>query len=75
MIEELEILEAPKPVIDSVSDILPTFEDYAPPVADTPAAKVAAATNQPADPALGRVMFQTSRNGLGPAEGSSRTMP
>lgn len=62
MIEELEILEAPKPVIDSVSDILPTFEDYAPPVADTPAAKVAAATNQPAAaPITEAQAFSTSK--------------
>jgi hypothetical protein len=63
MIEELEILEAPKPVIDSVSDILPTFQDYAPPpVADTPAAKVAASTNQPAaQPITEAQAFSTSK--------------
>ncbi len=33
------------------------------------------ATSQPLEPFLGLVMFQTSRNGLGPAEGSSRIMP
>src|SRR6185369_5632096 len=33
------------------------------------------ATSQPLVPALGLVMFQTSRNGLGPADGSSRIIP
>ena len=33
------------------------------------------ATSQPLVPLLGLVMFQTSRNGLGPAEGCSRIMP
>ena len=33
------------------------------------------ATSHPTLPVLGLVMFQTSRNGLGPAEGSSRIMP
>ena len=33
------------------------------------------ATSQPAEPSLGLVMFQTSRKGLGPADGSSRIIP
>ena len=33
------------------------------------------ATSQPLVPLLGLVMFHTSRNGLGPAEGCSRIMP
>jgi hypothetical protein len=62
-IEDLEILEAPRPVVDSVADILPTFEDYAPPsVADTPAQKVAASTNQPAaQPITEAQAFSTSK--------------
>lgn len=62
-IEELEISEAPKPIVDSVSDILPTLDDYAPPpVADTPAAKIAASTNQPAAaPITEAQAFSTSK--------------
>ena len=33
------------------------------------------ATSQPVLPSFGLVMFQTSRNGLGPAEGCSRIIP
>src|SRR6185312_8426724 len=57
-------------------------ESYCAPAALTRASKpvrywsaCTPATSQPLEPLLGLDMFQTSRNGLGPADGSSRIMP